>query len=356
MTDRACRLRRWLAPLAVGAALTGLPAVATGCSGASASRGADGGSAEARADAASAPAAEAANAPVAFDADSAYAYVAAQVAMGPRVNGTAAHAACERYIVETLRRHGADTVTEHRATVTDAHGKKLPINNIMGSFRPSATDRILLLAHYDTRPVADQDSDPANHGKPIPGANDGASGVGVLLEIARQLGLRAPQVGVDLLFVDAEDCGSDSGLPGSELTWCLGSQYWAENLPYDAARMPRYGILLDMVGGRDATFYPEYFSSRYAPQVVAKVWGRARAEGFASRFVMRQGGGVTDDHLPVNAAGIPCIDIVECDNAITGSFPPYWHTMDDDMSIIDPATLRAVGTTVLSTVYSESTN
>lgn len=295
---------------------------------------------------------------VEFNADSAYAYVAAQVAMGPRVNGSAAHAACQRYIIDMLRRHGADTVSEQHAVVTDWQGKKLNINNIMASYRPEADKRVLLLAHYDTRPVADRDPDPANRRSPIPGANDGASGVGVLLETARQLGLNSPSVGVDILFVDAEDCGadSDSGVADSEATWCLGSQHWASNLPYTAANRPRFGILLDMVGGRDAVFRPEYFSSLYAPDIVSKVWGRARAEGLGSRFVMRPGGGVTDDHLPVNAAGIPCIDIIECDNPITGSFPPYWHTMADDMAIIDAATLKAVGTTVLSTIYNESTD
>lgn len=335
----------------MGALMVAGCGIASGCSGASASRGeGDGATID------SAAAHQAAEVPVTFDADTAYAYVARQVAMGPRVNGTPGHATCERFIVETLRSHGADTVMEQRATVTDAHGKSLPINNIMGRFNPTAAKRVLLLAHYDTRPVADQDPNPANRNKPIPGANDGASGVGVLLEIARQLGLQAPQVGVDLLFVDAEDCGSNTGLPGSELTWCLGSQHWAANMPYDSSNLPRYGILLDMVGGKDATFNAEYFSSQYAPQIVAKVWGRARAEGFGSRFIMQRGGGVTDDHLPVNAAGIPCIDIIESDNAVTGTFPPYWHTMADDMAIIDPATLKAVGTAVLSTIYHESPN
>lgn len=351
MRECAHILRRLAGAAAMAVALTALPGAATGCSGGGAARGV------ASDDAAEAVAADtAAVAAVAFDADSAYSYVAAQVAFGPRVNGTKGHTDCERYIVESLRRFGADTVTEQRATVTDANGKPLAINNIMGAFNPTAKERVLLLAHYDTRPMADRDPDPANRAKPIPGANDGASGTGVLLEIARQLGQRAPGVGVDLLFVDAEDCGSDSGLPGSETTWCLGSQHWASNLPYDDTNTPRYGILLDMVGGRDATFNAEYFSSHYAPQVIAKVWGRARAEGYGSRFVTRQGGGVTDDHLPVNAAGIPCIDIIESDNATTGSFPPYWHTMADDMAIIDRATLRAVGVTVLSTVYHESTD
>lgn len=347
MTDCAHILRR----VAACVALAALPCAAIGCSGGASARG---GASDTAGGAGAAD--TVAVAPTAFDADSAYSYVAAQVAFGPRVNGTKGHADCERYIVESLRRFGADTVTEQRATVTDGEGKKLAINNIMGSFNPTAKERVLLLAHYDTRPVADQDPDPANRAKAIPGANDGASGVGVLLEIARQLGLRAPRVGVDLLFVDAEDCGTDSRLPGSEATWCLGSQHWAANLPYDASNTPRYGILLDMVGGRDAVFNAEYFSSQYAPQVIAKVWGRARAEGYGSRFVMRRGGGVTDDHLPVNAAGIPCIDIIESDNATTGSFPPYWHTMADDMAVIDPATLRAVGVTVLSTIYHESTD
>lgn len=288
-----------------------------------------------------------------FDADSAYAYVSRQVAMGPRVNNTAPHAKCERWLVETLRLAGADTVIEQKAVVTDYAGRPLDINNIIARYNPSASKRILLLAHYDTRPMADQDADPTNRSKAVPGANDGASGVGVLLEVARQIGLSRPAIGVDILLSDAEDCGTDEG-PGSELTWALGTQYFMDHMPYaSSADMPQYAILLDMVGGVGATFKREYFSQRYAPQINEKVWNVARDAGLSARFRSGQGPGVVDDHLFVNRGGIPAIDIIECENAQTGSFPPYWHTTSDDMSIIDRSTLGDVGTLLMHIIYTE---
>ncbi|MFG6392244.1 MAG: M28 family peptidase [Candidatus Amulumruptor sp.] len=290
----------------------------------------------------------------AFDADSAYAYVSRQVAMGPRVNNTAAHRRCEQWLVESMRQFGADTVIEQRGVVHDHAGRALDINNIIARFNPSATKRILLLAHYDTRPIADQDPDPAKRDKPVPGANDGASGVGVLLEVARQLGQKAAPVGVDILLTDAEDCGTDEG-PDSELTWALGTQYFMEHLPYaSTTEMPAYAILLDMVGGTGATFKREYFSQRFAPEINAKVWNAANDAGLSARFKSGQGPGVVDDHVFVNRGGIPAIDIIECENAETGSFPPYWHTLADDMPIIDRSTLGDVGTVLMRIIYTET--
>lgn len=290
----------------------------------------------------------------AFDADSAYAYVSRQVAMGPRVNNTAAHRRCEQWLVESMRQFGADSVIEQRGVVHDHAERALDINNIIARFNPSATKRILLLAHYDTRPIADQDPDPAKRDKPVPGANDGASGVGVLLEAARQLGQKAAPVGVDILLTDAEDCGTDEG-PDSELTWALGTQYFMEHLPYaSTAEMPAYAILLDMVGGTGATFKREYFSQRFAPEINAKVWNAANEAGLSARFKSGQGPGVVDDHVFVNRGGIPAIDIIECENAETGSFPPYWHTLADDMPIIDRSTLGDVGTVLMRIIYTET--
>lgn len=285
----------------------------------------------------------------AFDADSAYAYVKAQVGFGPRVPGSAAHGECGQWLESELRRHGADTVIVQTATVADRRGGTMPVRNIMGRYNAGASRRVLLLAHWDTRPWADSDPDESSHGRPIDGANDGASGVGVLLEIARQLGLHAPAVGVDLLFVDAED----SGIHNDDGSWALGTQHWVTDMPYGAADMPVYGILLDMVGGHDARFPCEYYSQRMAPAVLARVWGIARAIGLGDRFPDEYGGGVTDDHVYVNGAGIPCIDIIECANPATGSFNPTWHTLGDNMDAIDPATLGAVGTTVATVIYNE---
>lgn len=289
--------------------------------------------------------------PAKFDSDSAYAYVAHQVEMGPRIPGTRANAQCAEYIRTELLRHGADTVTEQRATVTAYNGDRLPINNIMGSFNPAVKSKILLVAHYDTRPWAD--SDPEQTPEPVPGANDGASGVGVLLEIARHISENKPDIGVDMLFVDAEDYGQSSGFSTHDETWALGTQYWTEHMPYTNGNMPRYAILLDMVGGIDAKFHREYFSNKYARNIVDKVWSIAARSGYGSRFVNLDGGAVIDDHVYINRAGIPAINIIESKNEVTKSFAPTWHTVDDNMDNIDRASLKAAGQTVLNVIYNE---
>ncbi len=288
-----------------------------------------------------------------FNADSAYQYVAQQVALGPRVPASEAHAKCVDFITSTLNAAGVDTVTLQRATVSDAYNKSLPITNIMGRINPEAADRIILVAHYDTRPWNDAEQTDAALQRPIPGANDGGSGVGVLLEIARVLGQHRPAIGVDLLFVDAEDSGISGPWGGGEDTWCLGSQYWARHQPYTASNSPRYGIVLDMVGGRGARFYREYYSESNAPSVVNKVWSMAARSGYGEYFPNETGGAIIDDHVQLVRGGIPCIDIVECNNVETGSFPPQWHTLNDDLQAIDRSTLKAVGQTVVNLVYSE---
>lgn len=290
---------------------------------------------------------------MAFDADSAYSYVEAQVDMGPRVPGTIGHEKCQAYIVGELRRRNADSIIQQRTTVEIHTGQLYAINNILGRFNSGAPKRVLLIAHYDTRPWADNDGTFSNRNKPVPGANDGASGVGVLLEIARQFSIKRPNVGVDLLFTDAEDSGESSSWGASTNTWGLGAQYWSRHMPYDGQQLPAYGILLDMVGGRDAKFHREYFSEMYAPQVVDRVWGVAARSGYGDRFPNLRSGAVTDDHYFINHAGIPTIDIIECDNPVTKNFHPSWHTIHDDMSVIDRATLKAVGQTVVNTIYTE---
>lgn len=288
-----------------------------------------------------------------FNADTAYSYIQKQVYFGSRVPGTESHRRCAEWIVATLKGNGADSIIVQNAKVRAFNGDELPITNIMGMYNPAATRRVLLAAHYDTRPWADAESDPALRAKPIPGANDGASGVGALLEIARQIGMRRPDVGVDILLVDAEDYGDSGGFGMNEETWCLGTQHWAKNMPYTRENMPIYGIVLDMVAGTNARFHREYLSNRTAPQIVDKVWGEARRGGYERTFINEVGGSIIDDHLFIDRAGIPCIDIVECNNAITRSFPPTWHTQHDDMASIDITPLRAVGQTVLSVLYSE---
>lgn len=287
-----------------------------------------------------------------FNADSAYRNVQVQVDFGPRVPGMDSHAKCARYLVNELKRFGADSIIEQKTTVTAFNGDKLPINNIMGQFNKDAVKRVLLLAHWDTRPWADAEADASKHSTPIDGANDGGSGVGVLLEIARCLGVEKPTIGVDILFVDAEDYGQSQG--DDENTWCLGTQYWIKNLPYTPGSIPEYGILLDMVGGKDAKFHREYASQYLAGHIVDKVWTMAVASGYGNVFVNEVGGSVMDDHVYVNQANIPCIDIIENNNPSTSSFNPTWHTLNDNMSNIDRQSLKAVGQTVLNLIYQEN--
>lgn len=287
-----------------------------------------------------------------FNADSAYEFTARQVAMGPRVPGTNAHSRCREYIIGNMEAYGADTVFTQQATVKAFDGTQLPMHNIMARFNTKASRRILIAAHYDTRPWADEDKDETQRKKPIDGANDGASGVAVAMELARNIGKQSPGIGVDFLFTDVEDYGSHDEDDPEGTSWALGSQYWADHCPYTPLQRPFYGILLDMVGGHDAYFYREYFSERYAPWVNAKIWGAASAEGIG-RFIDQPNGGVTDDHIFITKAGIPCVDIIECANAATGSFPKTWHTMDDNMENIDRATLGDVGRTLMRVIYTE---
>lgn len=287
-----------------------------------------------------------------FNADSAFAFVARQVAFGPRVPGTEAHRRCAEWILKRLSA-SADTIITQNALLTAFNGDELPATNIMAMYNPEATSRVLLAAHYDSRPWADNSNNKELRLEPVLGANDGASGVAVLLEYARLLKDWRPEIGIDLLFVDAEDYGTNEGWGNNNETWCLGTQYWVENTPYTDANRPRYGIVLDMVGGTGARFHREYFSNVNAHAVVDKVWGQAARSGLSHIFYNEIGGSLVDDHLFINRAGIPCIDIVECNNPHTGSFPPTWHTEHDDMAAISPATLRAVGQTVLDVIATE---
>ncbi|MBL0129131.1 MAG: M28 family peptidase [Flavobacteriales bacterium] len=289
-----------------------------------------------------------------IDQDSAYAYVKAQVDFGPRVPGTAEHRACADWMVAKLKGYGA-TVIEQTGTVTAFNGQKLPLRNIIASWNPMAKERILLLAHYDTRPFADKDKERVN--EPILGANDGGSGVGILLEIARHLSKKEHGPGIDLLFTDVEDFGEPSGAMGvgenSMDTWALGSQYFSKN-PHVPGYTARFGILLDMCGASDARFYREAISMRYASTAVAKVWRTAAAIGYGDRFVQETKYFVgTDDHVAINERlRIPTADIIEF-NEGTNAFHPSWHTHQDDMSVIDPGTLKAVGQTVMEVVWKE---
>lgn len=299
-----------------------------------------------------APAAAQIEAPT-FSGDSAYAYVAQQVAFGPRVTGSQASKQTAEWLVGKLREFGASNIQKQRAQLKAYDGTELDACNISAQFNPEAERRVLLFAHWDTRPWADNEPDPAKRHLPIDGANDGASGVGVILEIARHLAENQPSVGVDVLFVDAEDYGrhaDEPDQPGDNDTWALGTQYWVEN-PTVALDKLECAILLDMVGSRDAKFAREYFSQSYSPAIVNYVWSVARSSGFGSRFVDDMGTPVVDDHYHLIKAGIPAIDIIECANPQTGSFNPTWHTQADNIDAIDRETLRAVGQTVTNAIY-----
>ncbi|MDR0422121.1 MAG: M28 family peptidase [Proteiniphilum sp.] len=290
-----------------------------------------------------------------FNADSAYAFVVKQVGFGPRVPGSAAHVACGDFLADMLTGFGAG-VTEQRAEVTHYDGRILPIRNIIGSYFPEREKRLLLFAHWDTRPFADEESDADRRQKPIAGADDGASGVGVLLEIARNLQRRPPEdVGVDIIFFDLEDWGQ----PSFETDrvrgewWCLGSRYWSEQ-PHVKNYRAEQGILLDMAGAANATFLKEGYSLQYAPDVVKRVWGIAAGLGYARYFRPESGGYIIDDHLPVNLHHrAPCINIINLKTDTRTGFAPHWHTLGDDMRNIDGKCLKAVGQTVLEVIYTE---
>ena len=291
----------------------------------------------------------------AFMADSAMAYCQAQCDFGPRTMNSKAHDLCEEWIVNKFKGFGLEVETQ-KADLTGWDGTKLHSTNIIAHFNPQAERRILICAHWDSRPWADNDPDSTNWHKPVLAANDGASGVGVMLEVARLLQNDTTlAIGVDLVCFDAEDYGTPQWAEkneDSENTWALGAQYWAKNLPENYK--PQFGILLDMVGGQGAKFYQEQNSIRYAASIVDKVWSAARHAGFSSVFANEVGGGVTDDHIPVNEAGIPTVDIIpfypDCRQS---SFGPTWHTINDDMEHLDINTLKAVGQTLIQVIYSE---
>ena len=293
----------------------------------------------------------------AFDADSAYAFCERQCAFGPRVMNTEAHDKCGRWIVEKFKQYGC-TVIEQQATLTGYDGTPLKSTNIIASYRPELSTRILVCAHWDCRPWADNDPDSTNWRKPVMGANDGASGVAVMLELARLLHADTTKlaVGIDFVCFDAEDYGVPqwSDVQDDGNSWALGAQHWAANLHKEGYEA-RYGILLDMVGGQGARFYKESFSMQYASGIVDKVWAAAKAVGFGSYFVDAEGGMINDDHLPVNnVAKIPTIDIITCHpDCEQSSFGPTWHTVIDDMEHIDRNTLKAVGQTMVQVLYGE---
>ncbi len=282
---------------------------------------------------------------ISFSADSAYSYVARQVEFGPRVPGSEAHRLCGEWLSAKLKSFGAD-VTEQTTTLTTFDGTKIPMRNIFARVNPQAEKRILLLAHWDSRPWADNDPDPAKHSTPVDGANDGASGVGVLLELARSFQADASDIGIDILLCDAEDWGEES----NDDSWALGARYFANNLP-EKGYMPSSAILLDMVGAPDATFMREYFSQLANPALADEIWSIAKSLGHEDMFVNRMGSAVNDDHVELIKTGIPTIDIIDYREG--SGFFSGWHTSADNMDAISKETLGVIGS-VLETYINKN--
>lgn len=285
----------------------------------------------------------------AFNADSAFKSVKEQVAFGPRVPGTKAAMECADYFTNRLKAYGLTVIPQTTTGMTAIDSRMVTIRNILAQFHPERKDRILLLAHWDTRAFADDDPDTTKRKMTFDGADDGASGAAVLLEIARILQQKDPGIGVDLLFSDAEDGGLNGG--NSADTWCLGTQYWTQNAPKNYTA--RFGILLDMVGGKNATFPKEGTGIYFAKGVVDKVWAAAAGLGYSNVFIDQTIGETIDDHLYVNQnLRIPTIDIVHYDMQ-NFKYPAWHHTTQDNLDIIQPATLRMVGEVVVDVIYNE---
>ena len=294
----------------------------------------------------------------AFSGDSAYAHVAAQVAMGPRYATSKGHEQVRAYITSTLERYGAKVIIQDFSTKF-YDGTSVKGYNIIGSFNPDTAKRMFLCAHYDTRPIADSKlADPTRYNEPILGADDGGSGVGALLEIARLLHENPfPEMGVDLVFFDLEDNGDPNGKTLEDsYSWALGSQHWARS-PHVQGYSPKFGILLDMVGAKDAVFGREEYSKYYAGAYQNSIWNLAKKMGQGERFVNANVPAVTDDHYFVNTiAGWPTVDIIYKPIGGSNSFGDHWHTHNDNMDVISAETLQSVGQVVTAVVYREAGN
>ena len=287
-----------------------------------------------------------------FNADSAYYFVEKQVSFGPRYISSKGWKNCAVWLEKKFLQYTSHLIIQE-APVSTYDGKKHTLKNFIASFSPEKNNRIALFAHWDTRHIADYDNQ--NQTYPILGANDGGSGVGVLLECARQFNKKEPTIGIDIILFDAEDYGQpeDSEYPIMKDSWCLGSQYWSNNL-HKPNYYAKYGVLLDMVGAKNATFRHDEISSYFASNILTKVWNKAHQLGYGNYFVFDDAKQILDDHYYVNTiTGIPTIDIIEYDHTTQHNFNKHWHTHNDDMDNINKNTLNAVGNTLLEIIYNE---
>lgn len=285
-----------------------------------------------------------------FIADSAYASIQKQLSFGARVPGTPAQKQCADWMASQLS-VVCDSVYRQDVTVKGGDGKMLPCYNVIGAINPQASRRILLVTHWDSRPWADQDV--TDKDKPVMAADDGASGVGVLIELARAIKTKglSKDLGIDIFFTDVEDYGKDVW---GENSYCLGTQYWALH-PHVPNYKADFGILLDMVGAKGAQFPMEGISAKYAGAIQQQIWQAAASAGYSSYFRFTEGPMITDDHLPLNQmTGIKTVDIIHLTDNQQKPFAPHWHTHADDIQIIDKATLKAVGQTILYVIYQEA--
>ena len=287
-----------------------------------------------------------------FSEDSAYYFISKQVSFGPRVISSIGWEKCAIWLEKKLKTYTPNVIIQ-KASTTTYDGKHHTLKNIIASFSKDKNNRIALFAHWDSRHIADHDTSRQNF--PILGANDGGSRVGVLLELARQFSIKNPNIGVDIILFDAEDYGQpeNSQFPIMQDSWCLGSQYWSNN-PHKPNYFARYGILLDMVGAKNATFRHEQISTYFAADILQKVWKKASYLGFGNHFIYENAKQIIDDHYYINTiTGIPTIDIIEYDPATESNFNKHWHTHKDDMDNINKSTLNAVGQTLLEVIYNE---
>lgn len=282
-----------------------------------------------------------------FIAENAYQHIQTQTAFGPRVPNSESHREAIQYFNNYFRQFAGQQSVFVQSFQLVVYGDTLNLYNLIASFGTQHNDRILLAAHWDSRPRAEED--PVDPDSPITGADDGGSGVGVLMELARLFSENEIPIGVDIILFDGEDYGNPSDLDH----YFLGSRYWGNNPPVPGYR-PRFGILLDMVGGENAVFPKEGYSMRFAPRLVDEVWSIAAEFGYENQFLNERGGFISDDHIIVEElTGIPMINIIHHRLGRTGNveFPPYWHTHDDNMDIIDKDVLQAVGDVLLELIY-----
>jgi hypothetical protein len=288
-----------------------------------------------------------------FNADSAYYFIQQQVALGPRVPNTVAHRACKRCLKKELKKYDPKLVVQKFKSLA-FNGQRLQLYNLVASFNPAAAKRLLLATHWDTHPFADKDF--KDQGKPIQGANDGASGVGILLEIARNIHQLLPAaIGIDIIFFDGEDYGPPADYPGpsaqKKFFWCLGSQFWC-SYPHTTPYRPDYGILLDMVGGKAATFYLEGWSAQHAKDKVSLIWHKAAKLGYGQYFIHQPSGCyILDDHYFITTyRNIPMVLIIDHRPSPQHCFKAYHHTHADQIENINTKALQAVGETLLHVI------